>query len=152
MVKPYNFDAARSEAQRENMRRLAAEGRCFMCYENLMKYENNRVEFETPHWIITHNAYPYEGTKHHILLVARRHVKAISDLTKAERADLPEAIVKVEKHWQLDSYGIGMRTGDFRYNGASVEHLHAHIIVGHRDPAIHQPVRMKLASIPKDAA
>src|ERR1700749_1327153 len=104
------------------MQELAAKDRCFMCYENLVKYENNRIEFETDHWIITLNAYPYEHTSLHVLIIARRHAKTMSDLTNEERADLAEAIVRIEKHWKLDSYAFGLRSGDFRFNGASVEH------------------------------
>jgi ATP adenylyltransferase len=144
----YNLKSARSEAQRKNMKELAAAGRCFMCYENLTEYENNRIEFETDHWIITPNAYPYEHTSLHLLVIARRHVKTMSDLTHDERADLTEAIVRVEKHWELDSYAFGLRSGDFRYNGASVEHLHGHIVVGERDPQTFEKVKFNMSSLP----
>ena len=149
MADQYNLEAARSEAQLKNMQELTEAGRCFMCYENLIKYENNRIEFETAHWIITPNAYPYEHTSLHVLIIARRHVKNMSDLTHEERADLAEAIVKAEKHWKLDSYAFGLRSGDFRYNGASVEHLHGHIVVGTRDPQTFEKVKFKMSSLPK---
>ena len=132
------------------MKELHAAGRCFMCYDNLLEYENNRITFETPHWIITPNAYPYEHTTLHLLLIARRHVKTASDLTHEERADFMEAIVKIEKKWKLDSYAFGMRSGDFRYNSASVEHLHAHVVVGTRNPKDFQKVRFPMSSLPKD--
>lgn len=149
MPDQYNIDAGRSEAQKENMRELAAEGKCFMCYENLTEYDNNRVEFETAHWVITPNAYPYEHTSLHMLLIARRHVKSLAALNPNERADLGEAIAEIEKRWKLGSYFAGIRNGDFRYNGGSVEHLHAHVIVGERDPDKFEKVRMKIATLPE---
>ncbi len=145
----YNLHSGRSQAQIDNMQELAAADRCFMCYENLIKYEHNRIEFETDHWIITPNAYPYEHTSLHLLMIARRHVKTVSELTKLERADMAEAIAQIEKRWKLDSYAFGLRSGDFRYNAASVEHLHGHIVVGERDPKTFQKVRFRMSSLPE---
>jgi ATP adenylyltransferase len=148
MPSRYNLEAGRSKKQVENMQELEAEGKCFMCYETLKGYENNRIEFETDHWVITENSYPYKNTTLHMILIAKRHVRALSDLTKAERADLTEAAVQVEQRWKLDSYALCMRNGDMRYNGASVDHLHAHIIVGERDPKLFEKVRFKVSSLP----
>jgi ATP adenylyltransferase len=145
----YNLEAGRSKAQVENMKQLAEAGRCFMCYENLITYENNRIEFETDHWIVTPNAYPYEHTTLHLLVIARRHVKTMTDLTHEERADLGEAIAQVEERFKLDSYAFGLRSGDFRYNGASVEHLHGHVVVGKRELEGFEKVRFKMSSLPK---
>lgn len=146
----YNFSASRSRAQAENMQWLQAEGKCFMCYQNLVAYKNNRIEFETKHWVATLNAYPYDHTSLHLILVSRRHVKTMADLTSDERADLGEAIFRVEHHYKLDSYAVGMRNGDFRFNGGSVEHLHAHVIVGQRDPEKFEKVRFKMTTLPDE--
>jgi diadenosine tetraphosphate (Ap4A) HIT family hydrolase len=148
MPNQYNVSAGRSQKQVDNMRELEADGTCFMCYDNLLAYKNNKIEFETTHWIATKNAYPYEHTTLHMLLIPRRHVRSLSDLSKEERADLIEAIVEVEKQFNLDSYAVGMRCGDFRYNGGSVEHLHAHIITGERDLDKFEKVKFKVASHP----
>lgn len=148
MADQYNLQAARGDEHFQNMKELMESGTCFMCYENLVKYERNRIDFETKHWVITPNGYPYKHTTLHLLLLSRRHVKTMTELTKEERADLTEAITEIEKRYKLDSYAVGMRNGDFRYNGGSVEHLHAHVIVGERDPEKFEKVRFKVASFP----
>lgn len=145
----YNLEAGRSEAQTKKMQELTAQGKCFMCYDNLKNYDLNKIEFETKHWIITPNAFPYDHTALHLILISRRHVKTLSDLSPEARADLSEAIVEIEKRWKLDSYAVGIRSGDFRFNGGSVEHLHAHVIVGERDPQKFEKVRFKVSSLPE---
>jgi ATP adenylyltransferase len=145
----YNLEAGRSQAQIDDMKQLLEKGECFMCYKSLTQYKNNRIEFETKHWIVTPNAYPYKHTKLHLLLISRRHVSIMSELTKEERADFTDAIVEIEKRHKLKYYSVAMRNGDFRYTGASVEHLHAHIIVGDHESDEFEPVRVKLASKPK---
>jgi len=145
----YNLSAARGDKHFQNMKELQESGICFMCPEHLRDYSNNRIEFETEHWIITPNAYPYKNTILHLLLIPKRHVKTMSDLSAKERLNFSEAIIEVEKRHKLDSYSLGMRNGDFRYNGGSVEHLHAHIIVGERDPKKFEKVRFKVSSLPE---
>ena len=144
----YHYKAGRSEKQIQNMKELTEKGICFMCYENIKEYENNRIEFETKNWLVTPNAYPYDHTSLHLLLIPKVHVKTVSELSPESRAELTELVVEVEKRYKLDTYAYCMRSGDMRYNGGSVEHLHAHIIVGQKDPEKFEKVRFKVASHP----
>jgi diadenosine tetraphosphate (Ap4A) HIT family hydrolase len=54
--------------------------------------------------------------------------------------------VEIERRWALDSYAIGMRVGDPHWNGGTVEHLHAHVIVAERESLEHEPVRFKMST------
>ena len=150
MAKKYHIEAGRTPEQIAKMKQLQESGICAFCPEHLGEQHDNPIEFQTEHWVVTKNDYPYDHTQLHLLLIPKLHVTTLNELGADARAEFLDVVVKIEQRWKLPSYALAMRIGDPRYNGGSVEHLHAHIIVGYRDPEKHQPVRMKLASIPKD--
>lgn len=146
----YNFETARVDAQREKMKRLHDEGLCAFCPEHFDEFHDHPVEFKTDHWLVTKNDYPYDHTSLHLLVIPNEHVASVAELSHAAQAEYMEVIAKVEKHFKLTTYGVAMRAGDFRYNGGSVKHLHAHVIVGDfSDPANHHHIRVKLSSVPE---
>lgn len=146
----YNHAAARKPEQRNQMQDLAARGICAFCPEHIHTETRTGIDIETNHWFVKGNDYPYDRTKHHLLAIPKEHVKTVSELSKAARAEFLEVITQAEKHFGMTSYAVAMRSGDARYNGGSVEHLHAHIIVGDTDNPEHEPVRVKVSSRPKD--
>ncbi len=150
MRKGYNIDAGRTPEQIAQMKQLAKDGICAFCRENLEEHHANPVELETAHWVVTKNDYPYEGTSLHLLLISKLHVDSFAKLPLAAQQDYGKVIAAIEKRWKLDSYFVGMRSGDARFNGGSVDHLHAHVLVGQRDSEKFQVVRMKAATLPND--
>lgn len=150
MSQGYNFSVARHKKQLEQMKDLAKRGVCLFCGKNIAKEHREPIEFETKHWLVTKNDYPYDDTKLHLLLIPKKHVKTFSELPAAHQADFASAITQTEKKFKLTSYALGMRSGDMRYSGGSVEHLHAHIVVGDTDNKNHQPVRFKMSATPEE--
>jgi diadenosine tetraphosphate (Ap4A) HIT family hydrolase len=144
--KGYNMRNARVKAQMVKMQELMDRGICAFCEEHFEEYHDNPVELKTKYWIVTKNDYPYERTQLHLMLVPRVHVRTITELGQRARADMLEALVEIERRWALDSYAIGMRVGDPHWNGGTVEHLHAHVIVAERESAEHEPVRFKMST------
>lgn len=146
----YNLDTARVEAQRAKMERLHRENICAFCPEYFDEFHDNPIELKTDHWLVTKNDYPYEHTSLHLLVIPTEHATTVSELSAAAQADYLDVIAKAEKHFKLTAYGVAMRSGDFRYNGGSVKHLHAHILVGDfNDPSNHQKLKFKFSSVPK---
>jgi diadenosine tetraphosphate (Ap4A) HIT family hydrolase len=148
--KKYNLNTARYAKQREQMVELEKRGVCAFCREDMENEMREPIELETEHWVVKKNDYPYERTKLHLLVIPKKHVKTLSELGGPARKDFLDTVEKVEKKWKLTSYSIGIRSGDMRYNGGSVEHLHAHIVVGDTDDPEHEPVRFKMSARPKD--
>ena len=145
----YNFDTARVQAQKEKMERLARENICAFCPQHLAEFHDNPVEFQTKYWVVTKNDYPYENASVHLLIIPTEHVSTVSELSEAAQAEYLKVVSRVEKEFALKSYGIAMRSGDFRYNGGSVKHLHAHVLVGDfTDPDNHQKLKFKFSSVP----
>lgn len=151
-VKNYNIAAGRTREQIAKMRKLQKLQICAFCPEHFATYHDNPVEFETAHWIVSKNDYPYKGTSLHLLIVSKLHTKSIKELPDAAKADLMQTVAEIEKRFSLTSFSLGMRVGDFNYNGGSVTHLHAHILVSDfKSPDKHEPVYMKLTSVPHES-
>lgn len=150
MTKGYSLDNARFGEQADQMKDLAARGVCAFCWEHFENEHREPIELKTEHWIISKNDYPYDGSKIHLLLVPKEHVGTFAELSPEARRDFADTVVRAEKKWDLKHYALGMRSGDMRYTGGTVEHLHAHIVVGDVDDPGHEPVRFKMSSRPKN--
>jgi len=148
--KGYDLRHAREAAQIEKMKHLISQGLCAFCPENFEEYHDNPIEFQTQHWIVSKNDYPYKRTSLHLLVVSKTHVALLRELTVGARADLTEVLAQIETRWNLPSYAVGIRVGDPELNGGSVDHLHAHVVVGETGSANHEPVRFKMSSRAKE--
>ncbi len=131
----YNLDAARGEAQRERMRKLEADGVCIFCPGHAESLEREPVEHSGEHWYLTRNDFPYEGAAAHYLIVARRHVAAFEELPDEAGAELWAIRRELAARLGARAYATVERSGDMRFNGGSVEHLHVHMVALDAEPA-----------------
>jgi diadenosine tetraphosphate (Ap4A) HIT family hydrolase len=145
-VSKYNLKTAREKAQLERMIDLRKRNICAFCPENIRQETTSKVEIETDYWIVKKNDFPYKNTKYHYLVIPKEHIKTVSELSDESKKEFLEVISFLEKKFKFKSYDIGIRSGDIRLNGGSVEHLHAQIIVGDVDNPNHKPIRFKMSS------
>jgi len=145
----YYFGNYRTEAQLDAMRQLAAAGTCIFCPEHLAKDSHQRVLHRTTLWTITPNEFPYQGTKLHLLLVPDEHVTDMVDLTAQAQRDFWVALAWARDHYRMTYHSMVVRNGDCAFTGATVRHVHVHIVQGDVDDPAHQPVRTKLSSRPR---
>lgn len=131
-----NINNARKKEQIEVMNKIISDGVCPFCEHNLEKYHPKPILFKTPFWIVTHNAWPYEFTKNHFLLIYRpKHIEDSSDVDKNAYTDLKGIIAKLTSEHGLVSGTFLMRFGDMEKTGASVKHIHAQIVESNpKDP------------------
>jgi diadenosine tetraphosphate (Ap4A) HIT family hydrolase len=142
----YHLDAARGDAQRARMERLEAEGVCIFCPE----HADGPIEHRGEHWYVTRNRFPYPGTVAHLLIVPHRHVTSFDELPDAAGAEL--WAIKRQLKAQLDPVATATveRSGDMRFNGGSVAHLHVHFVALAQTPE--ETVRFRVsARAPGDA-
>jgi ATP adenylyltransferase len=144
----YNNQAARSQAQLGKMKELESKGLCIFCMDVVTKESKNPIEFETSHWYVKKNDYPYENTELHLIVAPKDHIKTITELSEEAKAEFLNVISEIEKRYKTDSFAIGIRSGDMRFNGGSIEHLHAHFIVAKPNPDKDKQVRFKMSSYP----
>jgi len=148
----YCFGNARTGDQLAEMRRLDAAGICLFCPDGLARHARQRILLRTRHWSVTPNEFPYQGTSLHLLLVPDQHAADLLDLSEEVRQDFWEALAAVAREHELSHYGLGVRNGDCRYTGATIRHVHAHVLVGDTADADAPPVRMRFSSRPGEPA
>jgi ATP adenylyltransferase len=148
-VSLYCFENARTEEQRAEMARLDAAGICLFCPEHLARQEDQRIVLSTRHWTATPNRFPYSGTSFHMLLIPDQHARDLLELSDEVRADFWVALAALAEASELRYYGLGVRNGDCRFTGATVEHVHAHVLAGPDDQSA-PPVRMRFSSGRRD--
>jgi ATP adenylyltransferase len=141
----YCFENARTAEQRAEMARLDAAGICLFCPEYLASHPRQRILFSTQHWTVTPNAFPYAGTQLHLLLIPDQHAGDLLQLSDEVRADFWVTLAAVAEANELSYYGLGVRNGDCRLTGATIEHVHAHLLVG-SDDEMAAPVRMRFSA------
>jgi len=141
----YNFKHVREEAQRASMETLEDEGICVFCREHLETYREEPIEFEGDWWVVTKNGFPYEGaTFHYLLIYKAKHIVHCDEIAPEAWVELGEHISALSHKYNLPGGSMFMRFGDTDYNGSSISHLHAQVIVGvpHNDQA--EGLRVKL--------
>lgn len=117
----YDLAAARSDEQRRFMRELEAAGRCIFC-------DRDEAEWWGEHWYVVENDYPYAGTRAHYLIVARRHVTSFDELPDESGAELWAIKRRLKERLAPLAVATVERSGDMRFNGGSVAHLHTHFV------------------------
>jgi diadenosine tetraphosphate (Ap4A) HIT family hydrolase len=139
----YHLANHRTAEQLAEMRRLEAAGICLFCPQHLADHQP--VVHRTAHWSVTPNEFPYPNTSLHLLLVPDAHVTDLLDLPGDAQADLFAALRWVRDTHRLTHYGLASRCGDCAYTGATLTHVHAHVVVGDDSGA----VKVKLAQPPR---
>ncbi len=140
-----NLDNARLDEQRRVMQDIAANAECPFCPENLPTYHKEPVLREGSQWTLTTNQWPYEFTRLHLLAISRYHAESLADLHEGSFDDLQQLFTWAETTYGIAAGGLAMRFGDVRINGASVKHLHAHLIVPDPNKPADAKVRFKIS-------
>lgn len=126
-----NLNNARSEDQLIRMKRLKNLGVCIFCKKHLEKYSKVPIIKDGKYWVIRKNDYPYEGSKIHLLLVYKKHIDSIEKISKEAMLEFFDYIKWVNKKFKIPGATILMRSNDSKYTGATITHLHTHIISGY---------------------
>lgn len=128
MKKPVDTRYAHNAEQRAVLERILQKGRCPFCMPDLKKYHKEEI-YEDGYWLVTHNQWPYRGAKEHWLLILRQHAERIADIPLEAWSDLGVIVRDLERSLELSGGALAMRFGDSCVTGATVLHIHAHLIV-----------------------
>lgn len=80
-------------------------------------------------WLITENFNPYKNTKHHLLIIKKAHKEHLEELTPRDWRSLSHLAAWAIKKFHIKGGGLMLRFGDTAFTGATVCHIHAHLIV-----------------------
>lgn len=124
-----HLDHARTPEQTANMEQIAADGVCPFCPEHLAIYHEAPVVHEGEHWLVTANDYPYDYTRHHLLLIPKVHAEHLGQLPVVAGNELIEICQTYEQALGISGGALVMRFGEPSETGATIRHLHLHLIV-----------------------
>ena len=102
--------------------------------------EAQKTIFETDHWCITLNRFPYENAEHQILGIVKDDVYKFEDLSKEAFDEIQEIINKLITEYNLDGGAFCWRYGDPAKSGASLKRLHFHVIMPEQDKKVRFPI------------
>ncbi len=122
-------DGARGDEMRRRMEESAKAGDCDFCkaIAGVPSRHHNPIVMEGDHWVATLNDFPYPGTSHHVLIIAREHVNDLRELSAAALAEGMRFWVAVVDHFGLTGYCPFGRMGDRDLTAQTIPHLHFHI-------------------------
>jgi ATP adenylyltransferase len=97
---------------------------CVFC-----ELQSDRILCANEYFLVVEDIYPV--TKHHCLIISKRHVQYYFDLSQAEKISLIEALELAkdyvdEKDKSITGYNVGINVG--RDAGQTVMHFHQHLI------------------------
>lgn len=118
-------------------------GHCPFCPENF-KYHKKPILKKMSGWALTENSWPYKNTEKHFIIISSKHKEALEELTARDF----DAILKLSR-WAVRTYKIqggalALRFGKTDFTGATVSHLHAHLI----SPSLRKDGRANTVSFP----
>jgi diadenosine tetraphosphate (Ap4A) HIT family hydrolase len=102
--------------------------KCPFCPDNF-KYHKKPILKKYNGWMATLNSWPYKDTTHHFIFICEKHKEKFSDLSDKDLQAVKYLVNWVTQKYKIKGGGLTLRFGDQNYTGATVLHLHFHLIV-----------------------
>lgn len=125
---------AKTSDYRRTLEKIIDTNKCPFCPDNF-KYHKKPILKKLNGWVVTENSWPYKNTKYHFIFIPERHLENFSDITIKDFATIKELVDWIIKKYKIKGGGVTMRFGEQKYTGATVHHLHLHLIVPELDLA-----------------
>ena len=122
-----NISNARKGEYKKVIENIARTGQCPFCPENF-KYHKKPIYKTKGNWFLTNNSWPYKNTSQHLVIIGKKHKEKFEELTNKDFAEVSLLTSWAIKNFKIKGGSLNMRFGDTRFTGASVAHLHFHII------------------------
>ncbi len=114
------------------IRKIEKAAKCPFCKENF-KYHKEPILKKKGNWFITKESWPYKNTEYHFLIIPEEHKEKFSDLDYSDFDLVSKLVNWVTKRYKIKGGCLTLRFGDSTYTGATVRHLHFHLIVPKMD-------------------
>lgn len=123
---------AKSEDYLRVLKGIEKTNKCPFCKENF-KYHKEPILKREDGWFLTKQSWPYKNTEYHFLIIPEEHKEKFSDLDSSDFALVSKLVNWVNKKYKIRGGCLALRFGDSIYTGATVHHLHFHLIVPKTD-------------------
>jgi len=136
-----NAEVVKRDAYIRALKKIVAGGFCPFCEKHLFKHHKRPVLYMSKFWLVTENAWPYKGTRFHFLFIPLKHIEEIGDMSPVVWKNLQTLYREVVEREKILGGTLMIRSGDTEVTGASVNHLHAHLVVGGKRTKKTKPIR-----------
>ena len=128
MKKVVNKKYAKGKGEYENViSSIEEKGKCPFCPDNF-KYHKEPILKSEGGWFITKNSWPYENTEYHFVIIGKKHKENFLELEDSDFKAVKSLVNWAIKEFNIKGGAITMRFGDTDHTGATVCHLHFHLI------------------------
>ena len=136
----------RTDDQRIRMNQAENDELCPFCPEGLVKIHRMPILHALNLLFVTESAFPYEGTSAHYMIIPKRHLTEVEQLTAEDWEEIGLLFAWIREHYSIQYGGMFIRFGDMSRTGSSVAHLHFQILSGTKkyDDENREPLRVKL--------
>lgn len=121
------------------IKKIASEGKCPFCPDNF-KYHKNPILRKSKRWFLTKSSWPYDGAEHHFLIIGYEHKEKISQMHEDDWREIDSLAKWASSKFNLEGGALALRFGDTEYTGATVCHLHFHLIVPQKSKTVNFPI------------
>lgn len=122
-----NLKNAKSKEYKKVIAEISTTGKCPFCPENF-KYHKKPIYKRKNNWFLTNNSWPYKNTENHLIILGDVHKENFAELTKKDFESVTFLVNWAIEKWKIKGGALTIRFGDTDYTGATVSHLHFHII------------------------
>lgn len=103
-------------------------GVCPFCPKTF-KWHTKPILRRTKDWLITENFSPYKNARYHFLVISKSHKEGFHNITRKDWLEISKLVCWAIRKYEIKGGGLTMRFGESDYTGATVTHLHLHLIV-----------------------
>ena len=128
MKKVVDTRYAKSKDYKKTLETIEKITKCPFCKENF-KYHKKEILKTYKNWFITKNSWPYKNSKFHFLIIPEKHKEEFNDLKISDFKIASDLANWAIKKYKIKGGALTLRFGDTQYTGATVCHLHFHLIV-----------------------
>lgn len=134
-----NLKNARKGEYGKVIEKISRTGQCPFCKENF-KYHKKPVYKKKGSWFLTDNSWPYKNTAQHLMILCEEHKENFSDLSQKDLEAVKYLANWAIKEFKIKGGALAIRFGDTNYTGATVSHLHFHLISPKKDRSVNFPI------------
>ena len=121
------------------LKTIEAGGECPFCPFKF-KYHKHAVLNNHKGWLISDSSWPYNNSQRHLIIIGDKHKEKIEELSAEDMTAILFLIKWASKKFDIKGGGFAMRFGETSYTGATVCHLHAHLIFPKKKKSVNFPI------------
>lgn len=118
----------RTDSQAKIYKQIEEESLCPFCLENFERYKVGPSIKDNTNWALVKSKWPYENSKVHLIFILKTHLEDIQKIDSEMWSDLLKLVKWTVEKYKIKGGALAIRFGDSNFTGATVHHLHAHLI------------------------